>query len=134
MQTTRTLHSEVMQTTRAQHSEVTQATRTLQQWVNEAAHVQQRLESTVQHAPGIAQTHSPARLYSLAEPHRQSRPAPSDKAPTRSAKSRDDRPTDTPASTTPVGSGRGISPELVAELVADAKRQHEREKHLAPAL
>jgi len=112
-------------------------TEVLQQWTGEAAHVQKRLESTIERAPDIAQTHPPAGLYSLPEPPTRSRPAAPKKARTGSAKPKKDRQPETVehganATRTErvahLDSGRRISPDQVASLIADAKRQREREK------
>gem|GEM_PF-4858043 len=116
------------------HADVTQATETLRQWVNEAAHVQQRLESTVRHAPAITQTHPPGRMYSLAEPPKRGGPAAMDKPQVAPAEATTDRSTATIKRSGSADSDRRISAGEVAELIADAKRRHEQENKPVPSL
>ncbi|MCP4592538.1 MAG: hypothetical protein GY842_17525, partial [bacterium] len=130
---------------------LSQMTSTLQQWVGEAVHVQKRLESTVHQAPSIGQTHPPAKLYSLAEPPKRAdlgATAPSDggllppggeREPSVAGSSRKPPATGTDPARASGGSGTRkdaggrVSPELVARMVADARRKQAQEKELSKA-
>ncbi len=114
------------------HSDVTQATETLRQWVGEAVHVQKRLESTVQQTPGIGQTHPPKQLYSLTEPICRSQTTTRQKPQTRASEPKGDRSGVETKPAERLNPDHRINPEEVANLIADAKRQCEREKHLVP--
>ena len=126
------VQSDVTQTAQTLQQWVTEAAKTLQQWVTEAAHVQKRLEATMQMTPSISETHSPQRLYSLGGlPTRGAPPAPA-----RGAREPERQAPPAPEAAKPaprVAPSRRISPEEVARLIADAKRQQEREQQPAAA-
>ena len=48
-------------------TETSQAAETLKRWVEEAVGVQRRLAASLEQAPGVAQTHPPGSLRSLAQ-------------------------------------------------------------------